>query len=371
MYGNYFPNVDYGGGIAGSSSFRQTELESVYGQSADMVSLSKAAFKQYMDASSHTVDKFNARVGVLEVQADRMREDLMNAPSAVQQQVRQALDRNLQLQSSLSATLMGPVAKVNDLLMRKNVREAHSISISAIGAHIQEDIARKSLYYQELDKNNKNIIASLGGMSQAQMQGLQVTGDLARGGLTTALGAASSLVGNRLKAMEQDIQEREMGLSWEKSLLEAESNMYSNNMAYAGGLHRATLQAETMNYGSWLDARVRGYDSMNRAKMHMYHTQMTGAVERYKTNIESVDMRWREQQNAALDVEQMRQDQIANEMSIHGGIARDMGGLVNQLLGSGISAGDPRLAGFQGDPQQDPTGFYNFMVQQTLGSLRR
>lgn len=376
MYSNYFPSVNYGGGIAGSSSFRQTELESVYGQSYDLTSLSKAAFKQYMDAATHTMDKFNSRVGVLEVQADRMREDLLNAPSVVQHQVRQALDRNLQTQAALGATLMGPVGKVNDFLMNKNVREAHSISISAIGAHIQEDIARKSLYYQELDKNNKNIIASLGGMSQAQMQGLSVTGDMARGGLTTALGAASTLAGNRLQAMQLDIQEREMGLNWEKALLESETSMYSDNMSYKGGIERAVTQAEAMNYGSWLDARVRSYDSMNRAKMHAYQTEMSGAVEVYKTNIESTDMRWKEQQHAALDVEQMRQDMIAKEMGVQSNIAQAAMGRTFDVLGGNIPQGDPNIAGLKASKHWgDPGGhvdkmfstFYNMGIKKIFG----
>ena len=299
MYGDYFPQLDYGGGIAGSSSFSQSELQTVYGQSNDMNSLTLAAFKQYMEASQNIVDKFNVRVGIMEVQADRMREDLINAPSEVQQQIRIALDRNLQKQRALSSTLMGPVGRVNDMLMNKNVREAHAIAVSGIGAHIQEDIARKSLYYQELDKNNKNIIASLGGMSQATMQGMNIAAGMARGGLTTALGAASQLAGNRLTAMQQAIQQDEMKLTWERSKLEAETNMYASNMAYKGGVEKAMLDASSMNYKSWMEARADTYDSYVKARMDQFKTNMWGALGTYASNIASRDSRYTEDQRTA------------------------------------------------------------------------
>lgn len=326
MYGDYFPNVDFGGGIAGSSSFKQTELATVYGQSNDINSLTKGAFKQYLDDSHDIMARFNMRVGILEVQADRMRTDLLKAPSVVQQQIRQALDKNLKTQAALGATLMGPVSKVNNYLMNKNVREAHSLAISAVGAHIQEDIARKSLYYQELDKNNKNIIASLGGISQANMQGMNITASMTRGGLTTALGAASQLAGNRLKLMEQDIKERELGLRWEQSLLDSETNIYSDNMAYQGGIEKAVMNAQAMNYGSWIDARVKAYDSQNRARMHGYNTAMTGMRDIYATNVEDLDSRNRMNQDFALDVYQMQQDrQAAREASEANIIASGLG----------------------------------------------
>lgn len=299
MYGDYFPQLDYGGGIAGSSSFSQAELQTVYGQSNDMNSLTLAAFKQYMEQSQQIVDKFNVRVGIMEVQADRMREDLVNAPSEVQQQIRIALDRNLQKQRALSATLMGPVGRVNDMLMNKNVRESHAIAVSGIGAHIQEDIARKSLYYQELDKNNKNIIASLGGMSQATMQGMNIAASMARGGLTTALGAASQLAGNRLTQMQQQIQEQEMALTWERSKLDAETNMYASNMAYKGGVEQAMMQANSMNYKTWMDARADTYDSFVKARAEQFKTNMWGALGTYGTNIQSRDARYAEDQNTA------------------------------------------------------------------------
>lgn len=292
MYGDYFPQLDYGGGIAGSSSFSQSELQTVYGQSNDMNSLTLSAFKQYMEASQEIVQKFNLRTGIMEVQADRMRQDLMNAPSEVQQQIRIALDRNLQQQRALSATLMGPVGRVNDLLMNKNVREAHSIAVSGIGAHIKEDISRKALYYQELDKNNKNILASLGGMSQATMQGMNIAGSMARGGLTTALGAASQLAQNRLTQQQQQIQQQEMALTWERSKLEAETNMYASNMAYKGGVESAIMQANSMNYKTWMDARADTYDSYVKGRMEQFRTNMWGALGTYGQNIESRDRRF-------------------------------------------------------------------------------
>ena len=343
MYGDYFPSVDFGGGIAGSSSFRQTELATVYGQSNDINSLTKAAFKQYMEDSMNTMTKFNARVGILEVQADRMRQDLLRAPSVVQQQIRQALDKNLQTQAALGATLMGPVAKVNNYLMNKNVREAHSLAISAVGAHIQEDIARKSLYYQNLDKNNKNIIASLGGISQAQMQGLNITGAMARGGLTTALGAASALAGNRLKAMEQDLRERELGLNYELGLLEAETNVYSDNMSYLGGIEQATMQAQSMNYGSWLDARVRAYDSRNRSRMHAFHTATEGMRHIYDRNIRSQDARYSEGINAELDIAQMDRDYMSSRATDMANIIRTGLGRATRATQAGIMGPDPNL----------------------------
>lgn len=297
MYGDYFPQLDYGGGIAGSSSFSQSELQTVYGQSNDMNSLTLSAFKQYMEMSQDTVDKFNVRVGIMEIQADRMREDLLNAPSEVQQQIKLALDRNLQKQRALSSTLMGPVGRVNDLLMNKNVRESHAIAVSGIGAHIKEDIARKALYYQELDKNNKNIIASLGGISQANMQGMNIAGSMARGGLTTALGAASQLANNRLTQMQQAIQQDEMKLTWERAMLDAETNLYASNMAYKGGIERAMMDANAMNYKTWMDARVKGYEAYNQARMDQFKTNMWGALGTYGSNLESRDTRFTSNQD--------------------------------------------------------------------------
>ena len=372
MYGAYFPEVNYGGGIPGTSSFQQGELQTVYGQSNDLNSLSKAAFLQFLEFTHQNMNEFKSRVGILEIQADRMRKDLINAPSQVQTVVRQALDRNLQQQAALGASLMGPVNKVNNFLMNKNVRESHAIAISGIGAQIQEDIARKSLYYQELDKNNKNIIASLGGMSQMAMQGMNLTGAMTRGGLTTALGAASALAKNNLTQRQQQIQAKQMDLQWSTALLESETNLYSDNMAYKGGVERAAMQANAMNYGAWADAQVKAYDTQVDALMSRYKTEMDGFLGTYKPNVESHDRRYIAELAQAMGLKNNENQWKIAQSDNEAAMIRASMGAAQNIFGNLAVTGDPQLAAmFSNDQGElDINKISEFLTKQ-IGSVVR
>lgn len=286
---SYYPQIDYGGGTPGISSWNQNELEGVYGQSMDDTALHKASFKQFVEDTRQTQERFKLRVGIMEVQADRLKEDLKNAPSVVQHTIQQALDANLKQQTALAATLTGPVSRINEMLMNKTADQAHAIASSSTGKALQERIMNNALYYQELDKNNKNIIAALGGMSQLNMRGMEISASLASNGLTTALSAASSMARNRLSRAQQEIQANELDLRWKTAKLESETNLYAQNMGYKGGIENAMIRADSANYNTWLSSRVQAYGDYNRTRASIYSTQLKGFVDNYDTNIRSRD----------------------------------------------------------------------------------
>ena len=280
----YFPQSNYGGGVPGAGSFQQQELSHVYGQSYDMTQLSLAAFKNYLGEAEDMTTRFKGRLGILEVQSQRLREDLLGAPSLVQQQVAQALDRNMKTQATVAASMAGPVGVINTMLMTKNAQQAHDMASSGVSEFIKEDVARKGLYYQQLSHNNQQVIQTLGGLSQAAMNGMQITQGFGSSSLKTALGAAAGLAQNRTNYMQQQINRDEIQNTWNKALLEAQNNLTLDTMRQMGGIQQATIAAQASMQSSYISGWAQAYGARKRNESQLYQAQLNYITDVYRTN---------------------------------------------------------------------------------------
>ena len=332
--GEYFPQDYYGGGVPGSGSFEQQELANVYGQSFDQTQLSLAAFKNYLGEADKTSEAFKGRLGILEVQAERLREDFINAPSLVQVQVKQALDRNMKNQATVAASMQGPVARVNALLMTKNAQQTHDMAVSGVGEFIKEDIARKSMYWQQIAENNKSAIQALGGLSQAQMNGMNITANFTSSGLRTALDAASAMATNRTNRMQQEIQRDQLQNTWNQALLDSETNIAMSTLEQSGGIEQAMIRAQTATNSSYINAWSRAYGDTKRHEAAMYRTQMGYATDMYKINMN--DMLQRDLGAQAFGLDLARMDQNAAMAELQNQQLSNLMGMENSSFGGAL-----------------------------------
>ena len=279
----YFPQSNYGGGVPGAGSFEQQELSHVYGQSFDVTQMSLAAYKNYLGEAQDMANRFKGRLGVLEVQANRLRQDLLGAPSLVQEQVTQALDRNMKQQATVAASMAGPVGAVNALLMSKNAQQAHEMASTGVAEFIKEDIARKGMYYQQLAMNNQQVIQTLGGLSQASMQGMQIAQGFGASSLQTALGAAAGLANYRTNYMQQQINRDELQSTWNRALLDSQTNMTLDTMRQMGGIQQATIAAQANMQGSYIGAWARAYGDRKRYESQIYRGQLDYVTDIFRT----------------------------------------------------------------------------------------
>lgn len=277
---SYFPQSHYGGGTPGVESYSQSNLDHVFGQSWDMTQMSLGAFKEFLSKSQKITDQFEARIGIMEVQGERLKEDLLNAPSVVQQHVKTAMDRNTKEQATVMASMQGPVARLNAMLMSKNIDQAQSVASSGIAEFIKEDVARKSMYYQQLAMNNQNIISALGGLSQANMQGMTSTQGMASKGLQTALGAINTRMNYRQKAIENDIERNKTQNEWNQNILDSQTKMAMNMADNWGSVQEALIKASSLQYNSFINAEAKTYGDMKKREIDLYKANVEDETKR-------------------------------------------------------------------------------------------
>lgn len=281
----YFPQSHYAGGIPGVNSYQQANLDSIYGQSFDLTQMSLGAYKSFLGETQDLKDKFEARVGIMEVQGERLKQDLLEAPSIVQQQIKTALDANTKQQATVMASMKGPVARINSLMASKGAEQAQMMASSGVSQFIQEDIARKSMYYQQLATNNQQIITALGGLSQANMQGMTASANMAETGLKSALGAVNIAVQDEHKRMEFDIEQNKLQNEWNQSLLDSQTNMAMNLADNMGGLQQAMLDAQSMQYNSYVTNEAKAYGTQKQHELNVWKAQLDATT---KTQLEQM-----------------------------------------------------------------------------------
>ena len=340
--GEYFPQSHYGGGIPGAGSFQQQELSNIYGQSYDMTQMSLSAFKNFLGEAQKVTESYKGRIGILEVQAERLRGDLLNAPSLVQQQVKEALDRNMKNQATVAASLHGPVARVNALLMSKNAQQTHDMAVSGVAEFIKEDIARKSMYWQQISQNNQQAIQALGGLSQAQMNGMNITSNMSTSALRTALDAGSALATYRTNAAQQEIQRDQLQNQWNQSLLDSETNIALSTMDQMGGTEQAIIRAQASTQSSYLNAWSRAYATTKQHEAAIYRTQMNYGVDMYRTNQNALLQRELAENAAQIDLLNIDANQQIAELNYYGNPLYQLMNMENANVQGGLNRAHSR-----------------------------
>ena len=280
-----------------------------------------------------------------------IRDDLINQKSVAMQEARRGLDQSLKNQATRMATISGGSSALQLAQMNK---EANKMSLDAMNkAQInvqKEDMERKKLYYDVMDDRMDSIAQSQETMAEfVNRWGAQNT-SMAQAGMQGQINVIRNLVALRTTASAQEIERDKMQLSWNQSMLNAETSVFRSQLGFQLGRFNSITAAQAAMYDSEVRARTAVYAADTEANSANLNTWLASQVGYAQTAMNNNSAEYRALLSLGLGMHQMDSRVAMTELQNRA-----------LLLRSGIYAGQETFKGAinswdQSLQYQQPTG---------------
>lgn len=186
------------------NAFDSSELQSMYGQSLDMMTFGQAVFEAATERMEGIVDKFKANMGLLESEAYELEQQLGSTDSQTRAAATYALEKNLTAQALAGKdTREGSAISRQQQAISSLGEGGAAVAGQAAAMQSQEDLGKRADYYTGILNNNQSMINALQGQAGAAQGMATQGGALERQGLDSVLKAEGASIQNKLALMSQ------------------------------------------------------------------------------------------------------------------------------------------------------------------------